>query len=232
MSAPKKKAVCLFSGGLDSTTVLYAARKEGYEVTALTLHYGQLHEREIEFAKSTAAALNIKHYLVPVSMPWGGSSLLDKKMAMPEGREERDMEKNIPNTYVPGRNTVFLALAVSCAEASGAEAVFIGANALDYSGYPDCRPEFFTAFEEVVRKGTKAGVEGRTIAVKAPLLKLSKKEIIQLAKDLGVPLGKTWSCYKGGSRPCGECDSCRLRAKGFREAGMEDPLIHETSGQR
>lgn len=232
MSASVKKAVCLFSGGLDSTTALYAARAEGYETSAVTIHYGQLHEREIEFAKQTAAALKIPHYLIPLSMPWGGSSLLDRKITMPSGRSENEMEKDIPNTYVPARNSVFLALAVSCAEAVGAEAVFIGANALDYSGYPDCRPDFFEAFEEVVRRGTKAGVEGRKIEIKAPLLKLSKKEIIQLAGKLSVPLEKTWSCYKGSASPCGECDSCRLRAKGFREAGIEDPLIHATSSKR
>ncbi len=226
-----KKAVCLFSGGLDSTTALYSARKQGYEVSALTLHYGQLHEREIEFARATAENLKLHHYLVPVSMPWGGSSLLDKKMIMPSGRAESEMEKSIPNTYVPARNSVFLALAVSCAEAEGAEAVFIGANALDYSGYPDCRPDFFSAFEKVIELGTKAGVEGRSIHIEAPLLKLSKKEIILLGRELGVPFGKTWSCYQGGITPCGQCDSCRLRAKGFREAGMEDPL-HASSSNR
>ncbi len=227
-----KKAVCLLSGGLDSVTALYVAQKEGYSVTALTLSYGQLHDREIESAKSVTARLSVPHYIVPLSMPWGGSSLLDKSMTMPTGRDEKEMEQSIPNTYVPARNSVFLALAVSCAEAAGAEAVFIGANALDYSGYPDCRPDFFEAFEKVIQKGTKAGDEGRKIQIKAPLLKLSKKEIIRLAKTLNVPLEMTWSCYKGGAKPCGECDSCRLRAKGFREAGVEDPLIHEASAHR
>ena len=134
------KAICLFSGGLDSTTALYFARKSGYEPLAVTIHYGQLHHKEIEFAQLTAKKLGIQHYVVPITMPWGGSSLLDRKITMPQGRAIAEMEKEIPNTYVPARNSIFLSFAVSCAEAMGAEAVFIGANALDYSGYPDCRP--------------------------------------------------------------------------------------------
>lgn len=220
-----KKAVCLFSGGLDSTTALYSARQSGYEPVALTIYYGQLHQKEADFAKQTAAKLGIKHYLVPIAMPWGGSSLIDAKITMPKGRHTADMEKNIPNTYVPARNSVFLALAVSCAEAEGAEAVYIGANALDYSGYPDCRPEFFESFEEVIAKGTKAGVEGKKIEIKAPLLRLSKSEIIKLGKNLNVPFENTWSCYQGGQKPCGVCDSCLLRAKGFEEAGLKDPAL-------
>lgn len=219
------KAVCLFSGGLDSTTALYSAREQGYEPIALTIYYGQLHQKETEFAKLTAKKLGIRHYLVPIALPWGGSSLLDEKIAMPKGRALAEMEKNIPNTYVPARNSVFLAFAVSCAEASGAGAVFIGANALDYSGYPDCRPDFFKAFEKVIEQGTKAGVEGKKIEIKAPLLDLSKKEIIQLGMKLKVPFENTWSCYQGKEKPCGICDSCLLRAKGFQEAGMKDPAL-------
>lgn len=219
------KAVCLFSGGLDSTTALYAARQSGYAPVALTIYYGQLHQKETDFAKQTASKLGIKHYLVPIAMPWGGSSLLDRDLVMPKGRAAAEMEKNIPNTYVPARNSVFLALAVSCAEAEGAEAVFIGANALDYSGYPDCRPEFFKSFEQVIAKGTKAGAEGKKIEIKAPLLYLSKSEIIKLGKTLNVPFENTWSCYQGGEKPCGVCDSCLLRAKGFQEAGLKDPAL-------
>ena len=140
------------------------------------------------------------------------------------------MQKNIPVTYVPARNSIFLTFAASCAEASNAEAIFIGANALDYSGYPDCRPEYFEAAEKMIRLGTKAGVEGKKIEIKAPLLKLSKKEIVILGNKLGVPFEKTWSCYQGKERPCGECDSCILRAKGFREAGIVDPLSASLQG--
>lgn len=226
------KAVCFLSGGLDSTTSLYAALAEGYEVVALTIHYGQLHEKEIEFAKRTAESLKIRHFIVPVSMPWGGSSLIDPGISMPKARSADEMEKSIPNTYVPARNSIFLSLAVSCAEAAGASAVYIGANALDYSGYPDCRPEYFEAFEKVIRTGTKAGSEGKAISIKAPLLKLSKKEIIELGKRLGVPFEKTWSCYEGGKTPCAQCDSCLLRAKGFNEAGLKDPLIYEIPSVR
>ena len=220
-----KKAVCLFSGGLDSTTALYSARESGYEPAALTIHYGQLHHKEIEFAKLTAKKLSIQHYVVPITMPWGGSSLLDRDILMPKGRAAAEMEKNIPNTYVPARNSIFLALAVSCAETVSASAVFIGANALDYSGYPDCRPEFFKSFEDVISKGTKAGVQGVKIEIKAPLLYLSKREIVELGKTLGVPYEDTWSCYQGGEKPCGVCDSCLLRAKGFQEAGLKDPAL-------
>ncbi len=219
------KAVCLFSGGLDSTTVLYSAHDSRYEPVALTINYGQLHQKETDFAKLTARKLGIQHYIVPISLPWGGSSLLDRSIEMPKSRETAEMEKNIPNTYVPARNSIFLSLAVSCAEAAGAEAVFIGANALDYSGYPDCRPDFFKSFDDVIAKGTKAGTEGRKIEIKAPLLYLSKRQIIELGKSLKVPYEDTWSCYQGGDKPCGTCDSCLLRAKGFQEAGLKDPAL-------
>ena len=220
-----KKAVCLFSGGLDSTTALYSALKSGYEPIALTIQYGQLHEKETEFAKLTASKLGIKHFVVPITMPWGGSSLIDRSISMPKGRALAEMEKDIPNTYVPARNSIFLAFAVSCAETVGAQAVFIGANALDYSGYPDCRPEFFKSFEDVIAKGTKAGTLGKKIEIKAPLLHLSKKEIIELGKTLSVPYQNTWSCYQDGEKPCGVCDSCLLRAKGFHEAKLKDPAL-------
>lgn len=220
-----KKAVCLLSGGLDSTTTLYIALREGYEVTALTIHYGQLHEKEIESARVIASDLKIPQHMLSVPLPWGGSALLDSGIPIPVARDCFQMKAEIPATYVPARNSIFLSLAASLAEAQGAEAIFIGANALDYSGYPDCRPEYLRSFEEMLRRGTKAGIEGKMIRIEAPLIRLSKKVIIELAHALGVPFQKTWSCYQGWDIPCGQCDSCRLRAKGFREAGMEDPLI-------
>lgn len=220
-----KKAVCLLSGGLDSTTALYAALQQGYEVTSLTIHYGQLHHKEIEFARETSRRLKLQHFIVPVEMPWKGSSLLDSKIPVPVMRDEKRMAADIPSTYVPARNSVFLSLAASCAETVQANAIFIGANILDYSGYPDCRPEFFTAFEQVIERGTKAGALGHQIKIEAPLLYLNKKEIVQLGQKLGVPFEMTWSCYQGKQTPCGQCDSCLLRAKGFAEAGVTDLLL-------
>jgi 7-cyano-7-deazaguanine synthase len=224
-SEMKKKAICLLSGGLDSTTSLYVALREGYEVLALTIHYGQTHAKEIDCAREIARILSIRHFVIPVSMPWKGSALLDEKIQIPSGRDPRQMASEIPVTYVPARNSIFLSLAASWAETEKADAVFIGANALDYSGYPDCRPEFLEAFERMLAVGTKVGVEGSRTQIKAPLLRLSKKEIVLLAADLYVPLAKTWSCYRGGDTPCGECDSCVLRSKGFSEAGLPDPLV-------
>ncbi len=218
------RAVVLLSGGLDSTTTLYAARREGLTPVCLTIHYGQLHEREIESAKKIASSLKLEHWLIPLSLPWGGSALTDPALEVPKGRDEREMSKEIPVTYVPARNSIFLSLAASLAEVKEAEAIYFGANALDYSGYPDCRPEYIRAFEEMMTRGTKAGSEGRRIRIVAPLLKLGKADIVRLGKELGVPFEWTWSCYEGRETPCGECDSCILRAKGFREAGIEDPL--------
>jgi 7-cyano-7-deazaguanine synthase len=220
-----KKAVCLLSGGLDSTTALYAALKEGYGVCALTIHYGQLHAKEIDSAKQIARDLGLEHQILAIDLPWKGSALLDSKIPIPVHRNLAQMTQEIPPTYVPARNTIFLSLAASYAEALCATAIFIGANALDYSGYPDCRPEYFEAFNKMIRKGTKAGLEGEGIKIEAPLVHLSKKEIIELGVSLGVPFEKTWSCYQGGAVPCGICDSCLLRAKGFQEAGIQDPLI-------
>lgn len=218
-------AICLLSGGMDSVTALYAARNAGYEVKALTFHYGQLHGREIESAKLVAADLGIEHYIVDVGMPWKGSALLDKAIPLPRGRKESEMAESIPSTYVPARNSVFLALAASYGEAVGAKAIYIGANALDYSGYPDCRPDYFEAFRRMLDLGTKRGVEGQSLHIEAPLLKLTKKEIIQWGLKLRVPFEKTWSCYQGEAVPCEVCDACKLRAKGFAEAGLEDPLL-------
>jgi 7-cyano-7-deazaguanine synthase len=220
-----KKAICLLSGGLDSATTLYAAIAKGYEIRALTIHYGQLHERELACAKILAQGLKLEHQVMALSLPWKGSALLDASIPMPTGRTDQEMAQSIPVTYVPARNTIFLSLAASYAEASSSEILLIGANILDYSGYPDCRPEYFQSLEETLRLGTKAGAEGRHLHIETPLLKLSKKEIIEWGMRLGVPYDQTWSCYQGQKAPCGECDACRLRAKGFREAGYEDPLL-------
>ncbi len=219
-----RKAVCLFSGGLDSTTTLYVALSEGYLPLAVTFDYGQLHRREIEAARMIAESLNIKHQIVKISLPWGGSSLIDAALDIPENRSVLEMSEGIPSTYVPARNTIFLSFAMSLAEAQNCEAIFIGANALDYSGYPDCRPDYFELMEAVIRKGTKRGVEGKPLTIKAPLLHLKKSEIVKLGAALGVPFERTWSCYRGGEVPCSTCDACLLREKGFEEAGMHDPI--------
>jgi 7-cyano-7-deazaguanine synthase len=220
-----KKAICLLSGGLDSTVSLYVARSEGYSPIALSIEYGQRHFREIAAARALTKALRVPHYFAALSMPWKGSALLDPGIKLPKDRDENKMSGEIPVTYVPGRNSVFLSMAMSCAETVNAEAVFIGANALDYSGYPDCRPEYLEAVAGAMWRGTKAGVEGRKVEIKAPLIRLTKKEIVLLGQKLGVPFQTTWSCYAGDDKPCGACDSCLLRAKGFREAGIPDPLL-------
>lgn len=220
-----KKAICLLSGGLDSTVSLYVARSEGYTPVALSIEYGQRHFREISAARALTKKLVIPHYFSALSMPWKGSALLDATIKLPRDRDERMMSTEIPVTYVPGRNSVFLSLAMSCAETEGACAIFIGANVLDYSGYPDCRPEYLEAFTEAMRCGTKAGVEGWKVQIKAPLINLTKKDIVVLGQKLGVPFEMTWSCYAGDDKPCGVCDACILRAKGFREAGVSDPLL-------
>lgn len=224
-----KRAICLLSGGLDSTTTLYVARYEGYKVSALTVHYGQLHEKEIACARDIASLTGVSHHVVSLSLPWKGSALLDRNLPIPKGRDEKTMGEDIPATYVPARNSILLALAASWAEAQGASRIFLGANIQDYSGYPDCRPEFLARFSEMLYAGTRAGIQGERIEVEAPLLRLTKKNIILLGQALGVPFEKTWSCYEGGAQPCGDCDSCRLRAKGFREAGLVDPLMEHVA---
>jgi 7-cyano-7-deazaguanine synthase len=215
-----KKAVVLLSGGLDSTTALYWAKRRGYETVALSVHYGQRHARELKAARAVARAAGVKICEVRLELPWlNASSLLDKKQKLPDIPLSRIGRGGIPSTYVPGRNTIFLALGVSLADAIGARAVVLGANALDFSGYPDCRPAYLEAFGRVARLGTKT----RHIDILAPLKTLDKKGIVRLAEKVGAPLKLTWSCYEGGSRPCGRCDSCKLRAKGFAQARMEDP---------
>ncbi len=218
------RSVVLLSGGLDSTTALCWALRKGLNPMALSVGYGQRHRRELESARLVARRLGVRLQRVELDLPWlSASSLVDKAKALPDNPEGRIGRGRVPSTYVPARNTVLLSLALSLADASGARAVIIGANVLDYSGYPDCRPRYLRAMEAAARLGTRAGVEAAGIRILAPLIKLDKKAIVRLARRLKAPLSLTWSCYRGGRRPCRRCDSCKLRAKGFREAGCEDP---------
>lgn len=223
-----KPAVCLLSGGLDSATCLAFAKREGYDCYALSFDYGQRHRVELEAARRIAANLGAaKHIIVPVDLRlFGGSALTDDIDVPKDG-----VQDGIPVTYVPARNTIFLSFAMAWAEVLSASDVFIGVNAIDYSGYPDCRPEFIGAFERMANLATKAGVEGRTrLKIHTPLIRLSKSEIIKLASELGVDFRITHSCYDpdDSGRPCGLCDSCRLRLKGFAEAGIRDPLKYRS----
>lgn len=221
-----RRAVVLLSGGLDSTVAAAMAKARGFELHALSFDYGQRHKRELESARAVAKALGAASHTVmqvPIAQ-YGASALTDPSIAVPTGRDEKAMGADIPVTYVPARNVVFLSLALGLAEARDAEAILIGANALDYSGYPDCRPEFFAAFEEVARKGTKRGVEGKPLQIEVPLLHMTKADIVREGLRLQAPLDLTWSCYQGGAKACGACDSCVLRLKGFREAGAKDPI--------
>lgn len=220
----KKTAIVLLSGGLDSTAALYWARAKGYDSVALCVRYGQRHDRELKAARAVAHAARAPIYEAEIKLPWlAGSSLINKGLRLPDMPLAKIGRGGVPSTYVPGRNTIFLALALSLADAVGAEAVVIGANALDYSGYPDCRPSFLGAFGKVARFGTKRGSEGKPLTIIAPLSRLDKQGVVRLAEKFGAPMRLTWSCYAGASRPCGRCDSCKLRAKGFREAGRTDP---------
>ena len=221
------RAVLLLSGGLDSYTAGAMMRAEGYELFALTVRYGQVHAREVEAAREVATALRVtRHVELDVNLAaFGGSALLGDG-EVPKNRPLDD-EGAIPATYVPARNTILLSIALGWAEVVGATAIVIGVNALDYSGYPDCRPEYLEAFERLARLATRAGVEGQSIRVLAPLVRLSKADIIRQGHALGLNYGLTHSCYDPGpgGRPCGACDSCRLRAKGFAAAGLTDPAI-------
>jgi 7-cyano-7-deazaguanine synthase len=227
---PSRRAVALLSGGLDSTTTLALARRDGFECYALTVDYGQRHRVELAAARAVAERLGARdHVVVPLDLRRFGGSALTADIAVPKGRAP-DTMTDIPVTYVPARNTIFLALALAWAETLGAEDIFIGVNALDSSGYPDCRPEYIDAFERLANLGTRAGVEGtRAFTIHTPLIALSKAGIVSLAVELGVDFSLTWSCYDPapGGRPCGACDSCVLRAKGFREAGVVDPLTDQ-----
>lgn len=217
-----KKAIVLLSGGIDSATTLYFAKAAGYKCSCLIFDYGQRNKREIESARKIARAAGCDFRVVGFRFPWGGSSLLDRREKIPQLK--RPTAGKIPTTYVPARNTVFLSFALSYAEAKKANAIFIGAHTQDYSGYPDCRPSYFHAFRKVARLGTKTGTTGRRVNIRTPLLHKTKGEIIRIGLRLDVPYGLTWSCYKGGRRPCRRCDSCLFRARGFEEAGTEDPI--------
>jgi len=222
MNAAKKAAV-LLSGGLDSAVTLFYAKREGYDCHCLAFDYGQRHAREIAMARRLAAEAGATLETVKLPFTWKGSSLVDDTLDLPRRRPLAEIRSGVPTTYVPARNTVFLSIAASFAEAIGARAIFIGAHQEDASGYPDCRKEYLDAFDAVLRLGTKAGLEGR-LELAAPLIGMNKRAIIELGASLGVSFGHTWSCYEGGVRPCGTCDSCILRAKGFEEAGIVDPL--------
>lgn len=225
----------LLSGGLDSTTALAMAKADGFAPYAMSFRYGQRHAVELEAARRVARALGVVgHVVVDIDLRAIGGSALTADLAVPKGRSPAEMGVGIPLTYVPARNTIFLSFALAWAEVLGASDVYIGVNALDYSGYPDCRPEYIAAFEAMANLATKAGVEGRQrLSIHTPLIALSKADIIRSGLALGVDYGDTWSCYDPGpdGRPCGGCDSCQLRAKGFAEAGVPDPLLARLATQ-
>jgi len=218
----KNKCVVLLSGGLDSSTTLFYVKKKGFIPVCLIFDYGQRHKKEIKSAKKIAKYANVDYYIIKTSLPWKGSSLLDKNLSIPNNKKINSQV--IPSTYVPARNLIFLSYAVSLAETINAEYIFYGANQIDFSGYPDCRKEFIKVLQKTVNVGTKAGVEGKKIKISAPLLNFTKDKIVKLALKLKVPLELTWSCYKGGKKPCGVCDSCKLREMGFKKAGIVDPV--------
>lgn len=219
------KAVVLLSGGLDSTTTLAKAIDDGNEVVALSFRYGQRHTKELDSAKAVADFYKVKHVVVEMDLSMFRSALTDKNIDVPDNEK---IGEEIPITYVPARNIIMLSVAAGLCESVDANKIYIGANAVDYSGYPDCRPEFFEEFQKMINVGTKAGVEGNSISIETPIEKLSKAEIVKLGKKLGAPLHLTWSCYNGGEKACGKCDSCKLRLKGFREAGYEDEIEYES----
>jgi 7-cyano-7-deazaguanine synthase len=238
-----KKAVIILSGGLDSTTCMGMAEQSGYSLYPVTFDYGQLHRIELMNARKVAeyygAAERLKQIALPFLRDFGGSALTDDQIAVPRmdtnqgsvpGAFITDANDDIPVTYVPGRNLLFLSIATSYAEAIDAEAIYMGVNALDYSGYPDCRPDFIAKVEEVISLATKVGVQGRAIRIYTPLIHMTKADIIREGLRLGVPYQLTTSCYNGGEKACGECDSCVLRLKGFAEAGSSDPIIYEGTG--
>ena len=220
-----KKAVVLFSGGLDSTTCLYWALSQGYTCETLTVTYGQRHVREIKSAQKIAAKLGVKTHFLDVKLPWlSGCSLTNAAQELPHVPVEEIAARGIPSTYVPGRNLLFLSLAGSLADSLDADAIIAGPNAVDFSGYPDCTPDFYKSAAQALNRGTKKGVTDG-LEVLAPLMYLSKADIVRLAAQLNVPFELTWSCYAGGDKPCGQCDSCKLRARGFEEAGVEDTAL-------
>ncbi len=218
----------MLSGGLDSATCL-AIASQSYEVHALTIYYGSKHSKEQESAKALVAYFNVSsHTILKVDLnAIGGSSLTDENIKLDQGKKFEEIGKEIPSSYVPARNMTFLSLAMGLAEVVKAEKIFIGANSVDYSGYPDCRPEFFESFQKTAELGTKTGVDGKPVMIKSPLLHLTKAKIIRKGTELGVPYELTWTCYSGGVKACGKCEACLLRLEGFREAGINDPVEYE-----
>ncbi|MFM8857141.1 MAG: 7-cyano-7-deazaguanine synthase QueC [Actinomycetota bacterium] len=228
----KKPAVVLLSGGLDSTTVLAIAKSEGYEPYALSFRYGQRHAIELESARRVAAAQEVhRHVVADIDLRVFGCSSLTADIAVPKHDSADDLGEEIPSTYVPARNTIFLSFALAYAETIDAQDIFIGVNALDYSGYPDCRPEYVEAFENMANLATKAGVEGQRLTIHTPLINLTKAQTISVGIELGVDYGLTSSCYDPdqAGHPCGRCDSCLLRLRGFSEAGHIDPLTYQAA---
>jgi 7-cyano-7-deazaguanine synthase len=226
-----KRAVVLLSGGLDSTTTLAIAKEEGFDVLALSFRYGQRHEIELDCATHIAASYGVRHVICHIDLRSVGGSALTSDLAVPKRRSADEIGDGIPVTYVPARNTIFLSFALAWCEAFDASDIFIGINAIDYSGYPDCRPEFIRAFEEVARLGTKAGVEGRPARIHTPLISMTKAQIIATGIRLGVDYAKTSTCYepRNDGAACGLCDACLLRLNGFAEAGVRDPVAYQGS---
>ncbi len=228
-----KRAICLLSGGVDSAVASAIAKDHGYEIYAITFDYGQRHKKEIECAKKLAEFFRVReHKIFRIDLNEIGNSALTSNKKIPERRiEEIKNSRQIPETYVPARNTIMLSFALAYAEVKGADAIFIGANCIDYSGYPDCRPEYFKKFQEMADLATKMGVEGRKIRIETPVIEMNKADIIKKGFELGVPFQYTWSCYRGGEKACGKCDSCVLRLNGFKEAGFRDPIEYENEIQ-
>jgi len=217
-----KKGVVLLSGGIDSATTLFLAKEKGYNPRALIFNYGQKNKKEVGCAKKIAKKTRTPYTVIKLPFSWKGSALLDSHIKIPSGRSLKEIGENIPSTYVPARNLVFLSVAASLAESVKAEGIFIGAHAEDYSGYPDCTKEFFESFRKTLIRGTK---EGRRIKIYTPLLKKDKTAIVKIGLRLGVPFEDTWSCYEGGKRPCGSCDSCIFRKNAFKRIGIPDPYF-------
>ncbi len=224
-----KKAVCLISGGLDSCVTTYIAKNKGYEIYALSFYYGQKHKKEIQGAKNIASLIKANdHIIFDIDLSkFHGSSLIDKSLNPEKNHRLDEIGKNIPTTYVPARNTIFLSISLAYAESIDADAIFIGATSTDYSGYPDCRPRYFKAYQKMADLSTKKSIEGKKIKIKTPLINLSKSEIVKKGINLKIPFEKTWSCYIGEEKACGQCDSCLLRLKGFKEAGLKDPIKYD-----
>ena len=227
-------AIVLLSGGMDSATALALTKADGFDVIALTFDYGQRHRKEIDAARALAKHYRVRdHRIVSVDLAAiGGSALTDRSIRVPEQRSLEEIGQGIPPTYVPARNTILLSYALGLAEATISRVIVIGANYQDSSGYPDCRPEFYKAFQEVARLGTKRGVAGDVIEIRTPVIHMTKADIVRKGQELGVPWELTWSCYLGGAKACGVCDSCQLRLKGFREADVKDPLPYASPRRR